>query len=182
MAAMSLLRKTSQRRELSCRAQGLVTLVAAFTALVLASCGAPSARRRRSTRWGLRIASGRSTSRPHSRRANRLPTCLLAPAFHALRWPVGGGVLCCHRRNSIGIGEFAPIAGGAPGAMFEKAGIDTSNHFLQRLAQREASGRLTEAEALDAYRNGGLYYDEKYGTYSRGRAWRCLPTHQAAAR
>ena len=51
--------------------------------------------------------------------------------------------------------------------MFDSAGIDMSDHFLERLALREASGRLTETDALDAYRNGRLYYDEAYGTYIR---------------
>ena len=51
-------------------------------------------------------------------------------------------------------GLFAMEAGG----LFEKAGIATTQHFRGRVIGRAARG-ITESGALDAYRNGRLYYD-----------------------
>ncbi len=49
---------------------------------------------------------------------------------------------------------------------FDKAGIETSEHFLKNLAQRGPRG-VTEDKALDAYRNGRLYHDPDTGNYIR---------------
>lgn len=57
------------------------------------------------------------------------------------------------------------IAGGSHGAMFDEAGIEMGEHFLRRLGQR--ASRLSESDALDAYRNGRLFYDPKHGSYVR---------------
>jgi len=55
---------------------------------------------------------------------------------------------------------------GLCGGTFAGAGIDTHAHFLQRLAQRASRG-VTEGNALDAYRNGRLFYDPRHGNYVR---------------
>lgn len=49
---------------------------------------------------------------------------------------------------------------------FEKAGIQTTEHSRNRLAQRAGRG-ITESNALDAYRNGRRYYNEATGNYVR---------------
>ena len=49
---------------------------------------------------------------------------------------------------------------------FDKAGIQTSEHFRKNLAQRGPRG-VTEEKALDAYRNGRLYHDPDTGNYVR---------------
>jgi RHS repeat-associated protein len=49
---------------------------------------------------------------------------------------------------------------------FERAGIETTEHFSNRLAQRAGRG-ITERNALDAYQNGRLYYNEATGNYIR---------------
>jgi hypothetical protein len=49
---------------------------------------------------------------------------------------------------------------------FERAGIETTEHFRNRLVQRASRG-ITEADALDAYRNGRLYFNEASGNYIR---------------
>ena len=55
----------------------------------------------------------------------------------------------------------------APAAKaFDKAGIETTEHFRRRLADRGARG-ITEQNALDAYRNGRLYYNEATRNYIR---------------
>jgi RHS repeat-associated protein len=71
-----------------------------------------------------------------------------------------------NRAVGAGARGLAPIAGGAPGAMFERAGINTTEHFLTSLAGRVGS-RLSESDALDAYRNGRLYFDPATGNYVR---------------
>ena len=67
-----------------------------------------------------------------------------------------------------GKNPFAPNAARAipPAKAFEKAGIETTNHFRIRLVQRASRG-ITERDALDAYRNGRLYYDDAAGSYVR---------------
>jgi RHS repeat-associated protein len=62
--------------------------------------------------------------------------------------------------------DLKPVAGGAPGAMFGEAGIEMDAHFVESLAGR-AGSRLSEADALDAYGNGRLFFDPKFGTYIR---------------
>jgi hypothetical protein len=49
---------------------------------------------------------------------------------------------------------------------FEKLGIKTTEHFRNRLAQRAGRG-ITEAKALDAYKNGRLYYNQATKNYVR---------------
>jgi hypothetical protein len=62
-------------------------------------------------------------------------------------------------------GDIAPPA--TPRAKaFEKAGIKTEEHFLERLGQRANRG-ITEENALDAYRNGRLYFDPESGNFVR---------------
>jgi len=52
------------------------------------------------------------------------------------------------------------------GGIFEKAGIRTTEHFRQRLTQRASRG-ITEQKALDAYRNGRIFYDPSAKNYIR---------------
>ena len=76
----------------------------------------------------------------------------------AMRFLPGGGI------RSIGGRNF--VARAFPRARaFDKAGIETTEHFRKNLAQR--GSRLTEENALDAYRNGRLYYDPAHGNYVR---------------
>ncbi|MGH8174771.1 MAG: RHS repeat-associated core domain-containing protein [Steroidobacter sp.] len=49
---------------------------------------------------------------------------------------------------------------------FDKAGIETTQHFRNRVVQRAGRG-INEADALDAYRNGRLYFNEATGNYVR---------------
>jgi hypothetical protein len=50
--------------------------------------------------------------------------------------------------------------------MFERRGIETTEHFRNRLAQRAGRG-ITEANALDAYKNGRLFYNKATKNYVR---------------
>jgi len=61
----------------------------------------------------------------------------------------------------MAVGKFADV-----GKLFEKAGINVDSHFLYRLAQRFDRG-ITETGALDAYRNGRLFYNPATDNYIR---------------
>jgi hypothetical protein len=50
--------------------------------------------------------------------------------------------------------------------LFDKAGIQTTVHFRNRLAGRANRG-ITAENALDAYQNGRLYYNQATGNYIR---------------
>ncbi len=50
--------------------------------------------------------------------------------------------------------------------LFAKAGIPTTSHFDNRVARREPRG-ITPQKALDAYRNGRLYYNPATGRFIR---------------
>jgi len=52
------------------------------------------------------------------------------------------------------------------GRMFEKAGIEVTDHFKNRLVQRGSRG-ISERGALDAYNNGRVYFDPNTKNYVR---------------
>jgi RHS repeat-associated protein len=64
--------------------------------------------------------------------------------------------------SDIGIGP-APLA---IGGRFARAGINVTQHFLHRLAQRASRG-ITEEVALRAYNRGRLFYNPNTGNYIR---------------
>jgi len=59
---------------------------------------------------------------------------------------VGAAQVLVHNANCVG-------------SLFAKRGIKLDPHALDRLAQRTASGRLTEQDALRAYDRGRLFYN-----------------------
>lgn len=65
-----------------------------------------------------------------------------------------------------GPGQGYKAAGSVAGRTFEKAGIEITDHFRNRLQQRGGRG-ITEAGALDAYRGGRLFYDPGSKNYVR---------------
>lgn len=71
------------------------------------------------------------------------------------------------RQMQIGelIGEI-PASMAVFGAIFAKAGIDVTDHFVHRLAQRQSRG-VTEQLALRAYDRGRVYYDNESRNYAR---------------
>jgi len=65
-----------------------------------------------------------------------------------------------------GIAAKGTEAAGLVAELFEKAGIQTTTHFLKNFVGRASRG-VTAENAIDAYRNGRLYFDPKYATYIR---------------
>lgn len=56
--------------------------------------------------------------------------------------------------------------GSHAGSLFKKAGIQTTDHFRQRLNSRADRG-ITEKAALRAYREGRLFFDPRSRNYIR---------------
>jgi hypothetical protein len=78
-----------------------------------------------------------------------------------------------HNLTVDGIHTYYVLAGEAPVlvhntgcTLFSKAGIQTTPHFDQRLVQR-ASRNITPEKALDAYRNGRVFFDPRSENYIR---------------